>query len=506
MNSKMLAMLVVVAVLAGVGGWWAASSRAPGRDASGTAAVADGPCPGGAEALFWKAPMDPTYVRDQPGKSPMGMDLVPVCPGGGGEAAAEGVRISPNVVQSMGVRTVVVAQRDMTRQVRAVGRVDYDERLISHVHTKIQGWIESLHVEYAGQVVRKGQVMLEIYSPDLVATQEELLVANRYRESMASSDFPDLQKGGESLFEATRRRLELWDIPDRDIERLLSSGEIRKTVTLYAPAGGVVTAIMARQGMEVTANHNLYTIADLSRVWIYADIYEYEVAWVAVGQSAKVELRHMPGVTLEAKVTYIYPYLNPATRTVRVRLELPNPGLILKPEMYANVVIETATREAGLAVPEEAIIRSGRRNLVVLALGEGRFEPREVELGLDSGDGWIEIQSGVAQGDIAVTSGQFLINSESSLQEAVQKLLAGRDAAAKAPQSPGHEGHAIPDAESADTADDPHRGNSMGDMTPDDAHPDHPMPTEPSVPPGHDHGAMQPKGTADPMSPSMDQE
>jgi Cu(I)/Ag(I) efflux system membrane fusion protein/cobalt-zinc-cadmium efflux system membrane fusion protein len=206
--------------------------------------------------------MDPTYVRDSPGKSPMGMDLVPECPSGG-EAVAEGVvRIDPAVVQSIGVKTARVQCRDLTRTIRTVGRVEYDERLVAHVHTKVQGWVEKLYIEYEGQMVVAGQPLLEIYSPELVSTQEELLIAARYRDETSQSDFADVHEGGESLLEATRRRLELWDIPDRDIERLLVTGEIRKTLTLYAPSAGVVTHMMVRGGMEVGPNDNLYTIAD----------------------------------------------------------------------------------------------------------------------------------------------------------------------------------------------------------------------------------------------------
>jgi len=367
--------------------------------------------------------MDPTYVRDKPGKSPMGMDLVPVCPAEGATPAAGGVKIDSEMIQNMGVREAVVERRDLTRVVRAVGLVDYDERLVEHVHTKIQGWVEKLYVEYEGEMVKKGQPMLEIYSPQLVSTQEELLIAARYRDETSKSPFPDVKRGGEELFKATRRRLELWDIPDRDINAVLKNGKTRKTVTLYAPASGVVMMLMVRNGKEVSPNENLYTIADLSRVWVYANVYEYESAWVKEGASAKVDLASLPGKTLEAKVTYVYPFLDPKTRTVRVRLELDNPGLLLKPEMFANVSIEAEKQTGVLVVPEEAVIRSGRRNLVIVALGGGRFAPRDVTLGFDSGDGWLEIKDGLTEGERVVISGQFLIDSESKLQEAVQEFL-----------------------------------------------------------------------------------
>jgi Cu(I)/Ag(I) efflux system membrane fusion protein/cobalt-zinc-cadmium efflux system membrane fusion protein len=327
--------------------------------------------------------------------------------------------------------------------------VAYDERRVSHVHTKVQGWVEKLHIDYEGQLVKRGQPLLEIYSPELVATQEELLVAARYRDQTSASPFEDVEKGGANLFEATRRRLELWDIPDRDIDRLLETEAIRKHLTLYSPAKGVVTHLMVREGMEVGPNQNLYTIADLSRVWIYADLYEYELPWVAVGQQGVVELSYMPGTAFEGTVTYIYPYLDPKTRTVRVRLEMDNPELALKPDMFANVRIQAQTRRDTLAVPDEAVLRSGQRSLVIVALEGGRFDPRQVTLGIDSGDGWLEVREGLAEGEQIVTSGQFLIDSESRLREAAQKLLEPAGAGHEMPVAPDHSGHEMHEMPSA---------------------------------------------------------
>jgi Cu(I)/Ag(I) efflux system membrane fusion protein/cobalt-zinc-cadmium efflux system membrane fusion protein len=325
------------------------------------------------------------------------------------------------------------------------------------VHTKIQGWVERLFVHYEGELVERGQPLLEIYSPALVSTQEELLLAARYRDSTRDSRFEDVSRGGEDLFRATRRRLELWDISKREIEHLLETGDVRKTLTLEATSGGVVTHLMVRKGMEVGPNNNLYTIADLSRVWLYADVYEYELPWVREGQRAVVDLSYLPGRSFEGEVTYVYPFLDPKTRTARVRVELDNPDLILKPDMFANVTIETEAREDVLAIPEEAVIRSGRRSLAVVAVDEGRFSPREIVLGIDSGDGWVEVQEGLAEGDRVVTSGQFLIDSESKLQEVVQKMLAADESA-----EPSHEGHAMPmPAEAEAKSPDPHAGHAM---------------------------------------------
>jgi len=373
--------------------------------------------------------MNPSYIRDAPGKSPMGMDLVPVCPGEETGAVSGAVRVDPTTIQSIGVRSAPVVRRDIAREIRAVGRVDYDEQLLAQVHTKVQGWVEKLHIDYEGQLVKKGQPLLEIYSPELVSTQEELLVAARYRDELSKSPVADVARGGADLLRASRRRLELWDISAADIERLLRTQKVRKTLTLYAPSSGVVTQLKVREGMEVGLRNELYTIADLSRVWVYADLYEYEQSWVAVGQRATMKLSYLPGQVFQGEVDYVYPYLEPRTRTQRVRLEMPNPKGLLKPEMFANVTIATDLRRGVLVVPEEAILRSGRRNLAIVALPGGRFLARDVTLGIDSGDGWLEVRDGLSEGERVVTSSQFLIDSESNLQEAVQTLVSKRSAA-----------------------------------------------------------------------------
>jgi len=435
---------IAVGVLAlGLGaGWWTRGQWGPeGAPAASEADEAGtGVCPGGAEPLYWKAPMDPTYVRDEPGESPMGMDLVPECPGAGGPGDAGTVRIDPATVQNIGVRTRPVERGDLHRRIRAVGRVGVDERRVSHVHTKVQGWVEKLYVEYEGQRVERGQPLLDLYSPELVATQEELLLAARYRGETRESPFPDVAEGGQALYEATLRRLELWDIPQREIERLLATREIRKTLTLAAPTSGVVTSLGVRTGMEVGPNENLYTITDLSRIWVLADVYEFELPWVSVGQEARVELDYLPGRTFRGDVTWMSPVLDPRTRTAEIRVELPNPDGELRPEMFASVVIRGRGSEDVLAVPSEAVIRSGTRNVAIVALGGGRFEPREVELGLETGDGRVEVREGLAEDERVVVSSQFLIDSESRLQEVVGKLLASdRDATA-----PAQEGHEMP--------------------------------------------------------------
>jgi Cu(I)/Ag(I) efflux system membrane fusion protein/cobalt-zinc-cadmium efflux system membrane fusion protein len=455
-------------------------------DSGAESSSADGPCPGGAEPLYWKAPMDPNYVRESPGKSPMGMELVPECPGAENAAPEGAVIIDSATVQNIGVRTATVERRDLSRAVRAVGRVAYDERRVVHVHTKVQGWIEKVFVNFVGQEVKRGQPLLEIYSPELVATQEELLLAARYRKSTEESPFEDVRGGGASLFYATKRRLALWDIADRDVKRLLETGEVERTLTLYAPASGYITRLGVRSGMEVQPNSNLYTIADLSRVWVLADVYEYELPWLELGQMAEVELSYLPGVPMRGELTYIAPFLDPKTRTVEVRLELDNADGKLKPEMFGNAVIAGAPRPGAIAIPTDAVIRSGTRTVAVVALGEGHFEPRDIELGLDSGDGWLEVLSGLKEGEDVVVSSQFLIDSESNLREAVKKLLAAR-AADGTEKEMGHSSHAMPTDAKSEAAMD---------------HSGHDMPSGADMPGDHSvHGAHQEPAAARDPSP-----
>ena len=428
-------LLTITAVgLALVMGWWG-RGFVEDRNGGAPASMESGPC-GNAAPLYWKAPMDPSYVRDEPGKSPMGMDLVPVCPGESDAPAGGTIGIDPQTIQNIGVRTEPVQRRDLTRAIRALGRVAADERRVEHVHTKVQGWVESLYVDFVGQEVQRGQPLLEVYSPELVATQEELLVAAGYRNATSASPVADVRASGASLYEATRRRLELWDISQREIEKLLATGEVQKTLTLYAPTSGFVTSLGVRVGMEVGPNNNLYTITDLSKVWVLADVYENELPWVELGRPGAVELSSLPGRHFGGPVTYIAPFLDPKTRTAELRLELSNDSGDLRPEMFGNVLIEGTRRRDVIAVPSEAVIRSGRRDLVVVALGAGRFSPRQVTLGMDSGDGWVEVVDGIETGEEIVVSSQFLIDSESNLQEAVKKLLANE---ANAPSTDSHE-------------------------------------------------------------------
>ncbi|MCF7803068.1 MAG: efflux RND transporter periplasmic adaptor subunit [Candidatus Marinimicrobia bacterium] len=373
---------------------------------------------GKGEIMYYQAPMDPSYISDKPGKSPMGMDLVPVYENQVGNLGNT-ITIDPTVVQNMGVRTAPVRKRNLTREIRAVGNVVYDETNLAHVHTKVTGYIEETHVQITGERVKKGEPLVEIYSPELVATQEEYLQA--YRSAQRS--------GGASgdLLSSARRRLEFWDISEEQINRLEQTGEVRKTMTLYSPFSGVVVFTNAIDGMRVQPGMRMYEIADLSTVWVEAELYEYELPWLEENQQVEMNLSYTPGKTYEGRVDYIYPYLEEKTRTVKVRSVFPNPNGELKPGMYANLRVHSEIGKNVPAIPEESVIWSGERTLVFIALGDGHFAPRDVKLGALSGDGYYEVLSGARAGETVVTSGQFLLDSESKLKEALQKMLSKRE-------------------------------------------------------------------------------
>ena len=332
------------------------------------------------------------------------------------EVAPGTVQISPERQQLIGVKFGTVEMKPLEKVIRTVGRVDYDEKRIAIVSPKIGGWIEDLFVDFTGRFVRQGDPLLTIYSPELVSTQEEYLLALRAKKSLMKSPFPEVAGSGDSLAEAAKRRLKLWDISDDQIRTLEEGGEAKKTLTLYSPFTGFVLEKSAYKGMNVMPGMALYKLADLSMVWLYADVYEYELPFIRLGLQASVQITYLPGETFTGKVIYIYPALNPETRTAKVRFEFPNPGGKLKPEMYANVEIKIRLGQK-LAVPDGAIIDTGIRQLAIIDRGNGYFEPREVK-GLKV-DGYYEVVSGLKAGERVVTSANFLVDSESKLKEAM---------------------------------------------------------------------------------------
>lgn len=355
--------------------------------------------------LYWVAPMDPNYRRDKPGKSPMGMDLIPVY--ADEEEAGNAISIKPEIVQSLGVRTAEAQRTRLWRLIDTVGYVDFDEDKLTHIHLRTDGWIEKLYVKYEGDRVKKGERLLDLYSPELVNAQEEYVQA--------------LRVGNKQLIRASRERLQALGIPDDQIRELRRSRRIRQTVTIYAPQDGIVAHLPVREGMYVKPANQVMTLADLSTIWVHAEVFERQVEWVHLDNPADIRLSYLPGRTWEGKVRYIYPSLDPKTRTLKVRLVFDNPGEELKPNMYANVKIYGGPKDDVVAIPLEALIRTGREERVIIALGEGRFEARKVRSGMESGD-WVEILEGLEPGEKVVTSAQFLIDSEASLKATLMRM------------------------------------------------------------------------------------
>jgi Cu(I)/Ag(I) efflux system membrane fusion protein len=361
------------------------------------------------EILYWVAPMDPNYRRDKPGKSPMGMDLIPVYADSAGSGS---ISIAPEVVENLGVRTAVAERSRLWRGIDTVGYVDYDESLVSHIHLRTEGWIENLVVQSEGERVSKGQRLFDIYAPELVNAQQEFLQALKL-------DNPGMQQ-------ASKDRLEALGVSAGQIQALQKSRRVRQTVSIYAPQDGVVSTLPVREGMFVKPADRVMSLADLSQVWLLAEVFERQADWVKVGQDADVVLPYQPGTHLEGRVEYIYPALDPKTRTLKVRLRFPNPEETLKPNMYANVKIYGGALADIIVIPLEALIRTGREERVVIDLGEGRFASRSVTAGIESGD-WVEIVKGIAAGDRVVTSGQFLIDSEASLKASMMRMQPARE-------------------------------------------------------------------------------
>ena len=343
--------------------------------------------------------------------------------------AAEGVMVSPRKQQLIGVKTEKAQVRLLTHTIRTVGLVEVDETKLRHVHTKLEGWVQKLYVKFTGEEVRKGQKLFEIYSPELVSTQEEYLLALKAVRTLGDSEFPEVAENARSLLEVTRQRFALWDITPDHIEDLERTGKVLQTLPLHAPSSGYVLNMQVRDGMHVTPARELYTLADLSPVWVLAELYEYEIPLVRLGEEAAITFPYFPGKVFTGKVAYIYPVLEPKTRTVKVRFELPNPGWKLKPGMFANVELQISRGER-LVVPSTAVLDSGTEQLVFVDRGQGMFEPRKVTTGVRTRD-WHEILEGIEPGDPVVTSGNFLIDSESNLKAATGMMMPGMDMGTK---------------------------------------------------------------------------
>jgi len=326
-------------------------------------------------------------------------------------------------MQNMGVRFGRVQRKALIKNIRTVGNIMYDETRIFKVNIKFSGWIEKLYVDFVGEDVKKGQPLFDIYSPELVTTQEEYLLALNQYESLSNSSYARIRKGARRLLEASRTRLRFWDLTEEQIEAIGKTGKIKKTLTVYSPATGVVTQKDAFEGHYVKEGEHQFEIANLSTVWVDVDVYEYELPWVRKGMAADMELAYIPGKRFKGKVLFIYPYLEVKTRTAKLRLAFPNPGYQLKPGMYADIYLKSVIAEDSLVIPQEAVIDSGVRKIVFVALGEGKFQPRDVNIGLEGNDNEFQVLEGLSEGEEIVLSAQFMLDSESRLRETIQKML-----------------------------------------------------------------------------------
>lgn len=377
----------------------------------------------GRKILYWQDPMHPQYKSDKPGKAPdCGMDLVPVYEEEkvSEEMPVGTVKISPEKQQLIGVKFGEAKYMHLTKTLRTVARLTYDETKIAQIHTKIDGWVDKVFIDFEGKYVKKGEPLISVYSPELVSTQEEFLLAEKAKKYLGDSSVETIAKGAESLYETTKKRLLLWDITEQQIEEIRKKGEPIKNLIIYSPITGFVIKRNVYEKQRITPDTELYMIADLSTIWALADIYEYEIPMVKLNQEALLELPYFPGEKFKGRLTYIYPELDPTTRTLKVRLEFKNSDFKLKPDMYANVEIKIDYGEQ-LTVPEEALLDSGDRKYVFVYRGDGYFEPREVKIGLKI-DEYYSILEGLSAGEKIVTSGNFLIDSESQLKAAISSM------------------------------------------------------------------------------------
>ena len=412
--NKTISFLVVLVLLgvAGGGGYWMgrnAPDPAPTPSAGSSAQPER-------KLLYYRNPMGLPDTSPVPKKDSMGMDYIAVYEGE--EPAGPELKISLDRVQKLGVKTETVTPREFTQTVRAVGTIQVNERLQRTIAPRFEGWIQRLLVATTGEAVRRGQPLMEVYSPDLVIAQQEYVIALKGRESIKDAG-EEIQANMKSLAENSLQRLRNWDISEEELQLLQQEGKPRNTITLRSPADGVVLEKPSVQGMRFMPGEALYRIADLSSLWLHAEVFEQDLAWIAPGQEAAVRVNAYPDKVFRGKVAFVYPTVTAETRTARVRIELPNPGRLLKPDMYASV--ELAHRSRGgkrLTVPDSAVLDSGDKQIVLVQRGEGKFEPRDVKLG-QRGDGYVEVLEGVKEGETVVVSANFLIDAESNLKAAV---------------------------------------------------------------------------------------
>jgi Cu(I)/Ag(I) efflux system membrane fusion protein len=408
-----VALALIGIAVATWGGYWLGlkqSNKSSTEVSTGTSISAT------KKILYYRNPMGLSDTSPEPKQDSMGMDYIPVYEGD--EVQPGQIKISPEKVQKLGVRTEPATLRESVRTVRAVGQFQLDERRLHTVTTKFEGYIEKLHVNATGQPVKRGQPLMEVYSPELVSAQEEYLIAWNGRQSLSNGTEESLV-GVSRLAESALKRLRNWDISDSQLQRLKKDGKATRTLTLYSPANGVVLEKMAVAGMRFMPGEPLFKIADLSSIWLLADVFEQDLALVHVGQSVNISVNAYPDKVLTGKVSYIYPTVTPETRTAKIRVELDNPNGILKPEMYATVQLASGHGKAdALMVPDSAVLDSGTRQIVLVQRAEGLFESREVKLGM-RGNGYVEVIEGISAGENVVVSANFLIDAESNLKAAI---------------------------------------------------------------------------------------
>lgn len=436
--------LVLVALLAGCVGAVVAGGGVYVATRSGAAP----PVAAEAAEVQYQCPMHPSIVQDHPGTCPIcGMNLVKmegVAAGGQAEGAsgAEGlatVQIDSDRQQLIGLRTAEVTRGPIGGAWRTVGRVAVDETRVRHANVKVGGFVETVFVDYIGKAVRKGQPLFSIYSPELYAAQQEYLLALQTRRRL--SEAGGLAQNGEDLVASARRRLQLWDIPDSELDRLEQTGEATKSLTLYSPISGVVVKKDVVDGMRLEPGAMPYEIVDLSTVWVLADVYESELRFIEEGMEATLALKAFPDRAFRGRVAFVEPLLDPTTRTVKVRLAFPNPSGDLRPEMFGEVTLLGPLREA-VRVPSDALVESGSQTVVFVALGDGKFSPREIRVGARDGD-LVEVVEGLAEGERVVSRANFLVDSESRLKASLAALAAEKveGAPTEGPASDPHAGH-----------------------------------------------------------------
>ena len=449
-NLKVGALVLAATTLAAGGGYWYGQRQSAAHEATqAVSTVGSASDKKERKVLYYRNPMGLPDTSPTPKKDPMGMDYIPVYEGEADDepAAANSIRISTEKVQKLGVRTEAAELRVLDKQVRAAGRVEIDERRSFAISPKFEGYVERLHVNVTGQPVAKGQPLFEVYSPELVSAQREYAIAAQGVDALKDAG-GEAQSGMKQLAESSLLRLRNWDISEEQIRALAKSGTSKRTLTFRSPVSGVVTEKKALQGMRFMPGDTLYQVADLSSVWVVADVFEQDIAQVRTGAMAKVRINAYPDKVFEGRVTYVYPTLNPETRTVPVRVELANPGQLLKPAMFAQVEVPVGGKGQVVTVPTSAVIDSGTRQIVLIAHGEGRFEPRDVKLGGRS-ESHIEVMDGVKAGEKVVVAANFLIDAESNLKAAVGGFghsghggapKSGKDdeKPAAAPQAAGH--------------------------------------------------------------------